>query len=571
MRKTLLFVLLCLASTAVLGQPGPGPGGPPLPPPLAPPVEPAGNPGTAARVMLGTALYWDEQLSSTNTIACATCHQFTAGGVDPRSAIGTTTHPGADGLPGTRDDVTGSPGVPQTCEDGGIVWTEESGFAIQVTGRSTPPAINAGYADALFWDGRAADALVDPLSGETLLASGAALEVQALGPILSSVEMGYAGRDWADVINKLDGAAPLALAPSIPGELATWIGSRDYEQLFAEAFGDVAITPARIAMAIAAYERSLLANETPFDAFLGGDDNALTQQEQRGLNVFRTAGCQACHAGSETTDHAFRYIGLAPVEDDLGRFDVTGQNGDRGRFKTSDLRNLSLRAPFMHNGAFGTIAEVIDFYDRGGDFSAPNLDPRIRPRGLSNGQKADLEAFLMGGLTDPRVASAIGPFAHPELSAEEEASVTVGIGGIGGRFGVPAVLVIGPALAGTDRFVIGVDGVPDATPVRFVVAPDDPGTVLADAEAGARWVVTTTARSADVGTGYASVSLPLPHDGAPLVGRWFVDDDAAPAGIAVSAPVTIAPLAPAGGRSARLFAGDFEAGSGNCGVPVSLR
>ena len=179
MKKSLLVFSLSLSATLSLFGQG-GPGGPPPLLPLNPPPVPAGNPVTADKANLGKALFWDEQLSSTRTISCGTCHQPSAGGSDPRSLIGTTDHPGADGEFGTADDVTGSPGVLKKTAAGLHELEDFFGIAEQVTGRYAPSAINAGYSPSLFWDGRATGQFVDPVSGQTVIANGAALESQVL-------------------------------------------------------------------------------------------------------------------------------------------------------------------------------------------------------------------------------------------------------------------------------------------------------------------------------------------------------------------------------------------------------
>ena len=126
--------------------------------PLEPPPVPLGNPVTAAKVYLGKALFWDEQLSATRTVACGTCHAPRAGTGDPRVASGSASflHPGADGQPGTDDDVIGSPGVPLNRKDGSYVWEPYFGLRPQVTRRKAQGINEAAYTDeGLFWDGRA--------------------------------------------------------------------------------------------------------------------------------------------------------------------------------------------------------------------------------------------------------------------------------------------------------------------------------------------------------------------------------------------------------------------------------
>ncbi|MCB9397990.1 MAG: hypothetical protein H6510_09250 [Acidobacteria bacterium] len=412
MKYTRFFPLI-LFSSLVLAQ-----GGPPPPGPLGPPPVPAGNPITTAKANLGKTLFWEEQLSSTRTVACGTCHQPASGGSDARSGSINSLNPGPDGVFQTPDDIIGSPGVPLHEASGTYTWSDAFGIYEQVTGRKSPSAVNSAYAPRLFWDGRATGTFRDPLTNAVVINNGAALESQVLGPPVSSAEMAHQSRNWQQVADQIASATPLVLAESIPNDLANWLADRGYPALFEEAFGSTEVTPTRIAMAIATYERTLVSDQTPLDADASGVPNALTQQERRGRNVFVQNDCAQCHAGPLLTDNNFHYIGVRPVNDDLGRFNETGNNQDRGAFKTPGLRNVAQRSHFFHNGRFQTLQEVIDFYDRGGDFNAPNKDPRIRPRNMTANQKADLLAFLTRPLTDLRVANEQAPFDRPTLFSE---------------------------------------------------------------------------------------------------------------------------------------------------------
>ena len=292
--------------------------------------------------------------------------------------------------------------------DGTYVDHPDFGILEQATGRRGRPASEAGYAPSLFWDGRAGGALVDPETLEVVLASGAALESQALVPILNSTEMAHGAREWSEVVSRLQSAAPLALAESLPPALEDGIGGRSYPELFASAFGTPEISPTRIAMAIASYERTLVSNQTPLDVALSGGP-ALTALEQQGRAVFANRNCAVCHGGALLSNDAFFYTGVRPVQEDLGRFAETGNIGDRGAMRTPTLRNVALRAPYMHNGEIATLSDVVDFYDRGGDFDAPNKNPLIVPLNLLPQEKAALLAFMTRPLTDPRAASESAP------------------------------------------------------------------------------------------------------------------------------------------------------------------
>ena len=510
-------------------------------PPLNPPPTPAGNPLTASKAYLGKALFWDEQLSSTRTVACGTCHQAGNGGSDMRVRVADarTTNPGADGVFGTADDVYASPGVPVNHADGSLDWSSLYGLGEQVTGRKAASYINAGYANVLFWDGRASGTFTDPLSGAVVLPAGAALESQVLGPPVNSAEMAHTGRNWSDVATRVAQSKPLALSPSVPAALQDWIGNRSYAELFSEAFGTSDVTPARIAEAIATFERTLFSDRTPFDMSAAGIA-PLTDAQQRGLNVFRQSRCDTCHAGPLFSDNQFHNIGLRPQTEDTGRFQVTGAANNLGEFRTPSLRNVGLRAPYMHNGHLASLEEVVEFYNRGGDFPAPNVDRnRIRPLNLSPQQKADLVEFLRGALTDPRVAAQTAPFDRPLLYTESSRVPQIVGAGINGSGGVvPQVVAKEPPLVGNPSFTVGLYLALGGAQAVLVINATDPGASASiPATASFARVVVSVAGSG-ARQGYASATLSLPDDarlvGATLYGRWYVQDAGAAGGVAVT-------------------------------------
>jgi cytochrome c peroxidase len=201
-------------------------------------------------------------------------------------------------------------------------------------------------------------------------------------------------------------------------------------------------------LSIDLYESTLVSDQTPVDRYLAGDPTALNASEVRGLGVFQSgkANCTECHSGAElttasvssvqaegisdvrsATDTGFVNIGVRPTSEDLGNggsdpfgnsLSITKQSGaagaSDGSFKVPSLRNVALTAPYFHNGGQLTLAQVVDFYNRGGDFANPQLHRDIEPLGLVPAEKADLVAFL-GALTDPRVENQSAPFDHPEL------------------------------------------------------------------------------------------------------------------------------------------------------------
>lgn len=517
--------------------------------PLLPPPAPSGNPVTAAKAYLGKALFWDEQMSSTRTVACGTCHRASHGGSDPRTEVGNmrSTNPGPDGQFGTLDDVFGSPGVPQNYYDGNYGFNAVFGMREQVTGRKAPSYLNAGYSpNGIFWDGRASDTFRDPLTNAVVLADTASLESQSAGPPVSSAEMGHMNRDWTQVAARIQSSKPLALATNIPSGLAAWISGRTYPQLFEEAFGTPDVTPARIAMAIATHERTLFSDVTPLDKAIYGIE-PLTSQEELGRNLFQGFKCNFCHAGPLGTSHNFFNIGVRPQSDDPGRFAVTNLEGDRAAFKTPNLRNVELRGPFMHNGGLRTIEDVVDFYDRGGDFSAPNVPiGLIHPLGMSPSEKAALVAFLKRPFTDLRVKNELPPFDRPHLYTEStRVPVFVGRGRPGTRSVIPEVVAIAPPNIGNPNFTIGITKGRGGEQATLVIGDEDPGIGSSVPTGGSFAYQTITLVSSGLSNstdglpnGYGSVDIAIPNDtgliGHTYYGRWYVRDLRAVGGFSVS-------------------------------------
>lgn len=401
--------------------------------PLPPVPVPPENPITEEKRILGKILFWDEQLSSDNSVACGTCHIPAAGGTDPRSGI----HPGPDNTVGTDDDVIGSKGVVALSSSMTPVAHPLFGFDVQVTDRSAPSFIGAMYAPAHFWDGRADSRFTDPETGATVIASGGALESQAVGPIMSTVEMAHQGRNWNDVGDKLQAAVPLALATTnVPADIkAKLADGPDYPALFEEAFGDGAITASRIGMAIATYERTLLPDQTPWDHYNAGNTGAMTAQQIRGWKQMQKDSCLECHVPPVFTDHKFYNIGLRPSHEDLGRQNITGNPADRGRFKTPTLRNVGLVKHLGHVGWLTDAMDAIDFYNAGGgmDLTSPHVQftedqtplpvsglayQEVQVAPLHEDIQDDVAEFLKTALTDPRVAAETFPFDRPTLRSE---------------------------------------------------------------------------------------------------------------------------------------------------------
>ena len=509
--------------------------------PLDPPDAPPGNPVTAAKASLGKALFWDEQLSSTRTVSCGTCHSGSGGGIDKRTGSQRTrsTNPGLDGIFNNADDVFGSPGVMASNLDGSYNWSSRFGFNEQVTPRRAMPYTDAGYPVSLFWDGRANGTFRDPLTNQVVLQNGGALENQVLGPPTNDTEMSHTGRNWQQVADRITNAKPLALASNVPAGLQNWIDGRSYTELFQEAFGTPEVTPTRIALAIATHERTLFSDQTPFDQFHQGI-GTLTASEQRGMNLFNSgvSACSACHAGNRQSDDGFHYIGVRPQNEDTGRQQTTNNQNNAGQFRTPTLRNVELRGAYFHNGRFTTLREVVDFYNRGGDFNAPNKDPNVRPRGFSNGQITDLVAFLSRPLTDPRVRAELPPFDRPTLYSESNRVPQITGTGVAGANGIiPKVTAIEPPIAGNPAFTIAVSNALGGAQATLVISSTDPGTASIPATGSfARQTISLQGNGG--GNGYGSIPIPIPNNssivGQTFFGRWYVTDASAANGFSVT-------------------------------------
>lgn len=378
------------------------------------PVPPE-NPTTEPKRVLGKILFWDEQLSSDNTVACGTCHRPASGGADPRAAV----HPGTD--PGTIDDVMGSPGIASFDIDGRPKRHALFGEAAQVTRRLSPSIYGALWASELFWDGRAGGEFRDPLTGDVAIAAGGALESQVLETLDNEVEMTAPARPWRKLAAKLERSRPLALAADVPGDAAAAIATHGgYPALFHAAFGDRAITPVRIAFAIATYERTLVADQTAWDRYAAGETSALTRAELFGWQAMQDFHCVKCHEPPKFTNDSFVNIGLRRSEYDLGRQAVTGDPEDAGEVRVPSLRNAGLRPRFMHTGEFASLGAAIDFYRTGPALPDRDGIPGAGIYSFNMGQLtvADIRTFIATALTDPRVANEEYPFDRPTLRTE---------------------------------------------------------------------------------------------------------------------------------------------------------
>jgi cytochrome c peroxidase len=462
-------------------------------------------------------------------------------------------HPGFDGITPSPDDIAGSPGVVHSDFNNNYSPATSFGLGAQVTGRTSPSFLNAGWFPEAFWDGRARGQFLNPETGAVSLATGGALENQAVGPITNSVEMAHDFRNWPEVTQKLTTAKPMALATNLPPDMAAAIaGGQTYPALFQAAFGSSTITAERIAFAIATYERTLVPNQTPWDAFIAGNTAAMTPQQVRGWNIFTGPGrCNLCHTPGLFSDGQFRNIGLRPIAEDNGRQAVTGNVADRGKFKVPSLRNVGLRTRFMHMGAFTTLAQVVGFYAGGAGPNLDNKDPLIVPIGqqVPPPAGADLTEFLTNGLTDPRVRDAVFPFDRPTLASERipPNGVQFGTGTAGTGARVPSNLSGTPGNIGNVDFRIGIangrGGALAALVLNFGHAPL--GTqfngvnIHVDLQNNpANAVLQLGGTTGAAGAGYGTVKMPLPNmpvlAGLTLTSQWFVFDSGVASGLASS-------------------------------------
>lgn len=315
---------------------------------------PLDNPLTRAKIELGRQLYFDERLSSDNTISCASCH-------DPHQGFGAHT---AFGI----------------------------GVKGQQGGRNSPVSYNRILSKAQFWDGRAAT-----------------LEDQAVGPVANPIEMGNTHTACVECIGGIEG----------------------YKKQFDRIFED-GVTIDNVGKAIASFERAIVTGPAPFDAYDAvakfektfADDleyldeepelkakytalkqtaeaTPMSESAQRGMVLFaKKANCAVCHAGANFTDEQYHNLGVGmdAEKPDLGRFDVTKVEKDRGAFKTPTLRNVALSPPYMHDGSQATLEDVVEWYDKGGHKN-DWLSDKMKPLKLTDQEKADVVAFMIEGLT----------------------------------------------------------------------------------------------------------------------------------------------------------------------------
>lgn len=537
-----------------------------------PAPTPPQNPLTTQKALLGFVLFHEEQLSSDNTVACRSCHQFPSGGADSR--VGSS--PGRDGAYGTADDVLGSPGVTKRNADG--TYQAGRNFAPQVTTRKAPSMINVAYAPKLFWDGRAVDGdFRDPVTNVVTATGSTALENLIKQPPVNPVEMGHPGRTWTEVVAKIQNATPLRLADQVPARISSFINGASYPTLFQRAFGTPEVNATRIVFAIASYMRTLVSDQSRYDYAVAGALQ-LTAEERLGQQIFETtppggtvfggpAACQRCHSDVSMNSHSvgpvvpaitgyyqtptgnFHNTGVRPITDDAGLGAISGVATDNGRFKTPFLRNIGLHPTYAHTGQMATLADVVDFYSRGGDFHV-NQAPEIVARNFTPAEKTALVAFL-NSLTDPRVVNRVEPFDTVRLASERNGYRPTQVGTASGSTqNAPVVVTQEPAFLGNPKVTLGVHHVPANQFVALLVdvGANPTGVSVLGTQVYLSGVATTvfalgvSAQGTD-GAGYYSTTTPIPNvaglAGTQIAGQWFALDPTATGGITASAGFAI--------------------------------
>lgn len=343
--------------------------------------RPPGDVPNASRVELGRLLFFDPILSGERDVSCGTCHHPAFGFTDGRRLS-----IGAGGIGLGPERVTSSSAV--------------TGEPIGLVPRNAPTVLNAAFNAGP--DGRPSHLGVQFWDGRTQ-----GLEEQARGPITSRLEM--AG----------DAYPPEVAQDSVIARLR---GIPEYVQRFREAFpseaavlpGSSIVTMDTYGRAVAAYERELVTRDSPFDRFVSGDDDAISPQQRQGLELFFTkARCALCHGGPMFSNYQFHVLGVpqdGPGKnvlsgDDTGREEHTGNPTDRYSFRTPTLRNVEITAPYMHDGVFATLDDVVRFYQRGAHPRHPavtemRVDPQVRDTiPLTDEDITAIVAFL-ASLTD---------------------------------------------------------------------------------------------------------------------------------------------------------------------------
>jgi cytochrome c peroxidase len=260
-----------------------------------------------------------------------------------------------------------------TCHNPSLGWADGLGIAVGINGaagsRSSPTVMNSGYNLLQMWDGRKKS-----------------LEDQASGPMEAKNEM---ATDWAIALPFLSKNA-------------------GYVALFNKAFPNQPISLENMVKAIAAYERTIVSNQSPFDRWIKGEATAMTPEQINGFALFidpNKGNCSVCHSGPNFTDSSFHNLGLKQFSSetpDVGRYHIKKVQKMNGAFKTPTVREVTETAPYMHDGSIATLTEVVEHYVKGGEIKE-NLSPLMKPLTLTAQEKADLVAFMQA-LSGPHQA-----------------------------------------------------------------------------------------------------------------------------------------------------------------------
>ena len=318
-------------------------------------VIPEDNPLTRAKIELGRQLYFDPRLSRDGTVSCASCH-----------------HP-----------------------DKGYAFDTQFGVGVkgQEGGRNSPVSYNRILSGPQFWDGRADS-----------------LEAQAVGPIANPIEMGFTHDESVERLETIEG----------------------YRIQFEKIFPDSGVTIDNVGKAIASFERVVVTGPSPadyyepvllvesqfpelvkdleafeeedpdsFDFYMeaveNSEKNPMSEAAIRGRKLFfdKRSNCSTCHTGANFSDEQYHNLGVGmdTEKPDLGRFDQTKENKDRGAFKTPTIRNVALTAPYMHDGSQKTLEEVVEWYAKGGHAN-DHLSDKVKKLDLTDQEKSDLVAYM---------------------------------------------------------------------------------------------------------------------------------------------------------------------------------
>jgi cytochrome c peroxidase len=338
-------------------------------------LSPSDNPQTAQKVALGKLLFYDPVLSGGKDVACASCHHPSLGYGD---ALDLSIGVNGKGLGTTRH----------------FLFPNDIPFAK----RNALSIVNAAF------NGIIADGTYDPATAPMFFDNRTrSLEFQSVEPLKTVEEM------------KGRAISSTAILDSVASRLKN---IPQYAQLFDNAFGSGnSVTVQNMGKAIAAFERTIVSNHSPYDAYIRGDKSAMTATQIQGMNAFVATGCAKCHSGPMFSDFALHVLS---VPDNAKLPTDAGASGSYA-FRTASLRNLSFSAPYMHSGVFSTLNAVLDFYEQIGDRRSQNshvgsnqLDGSLQR--LNDRDKAAIIEFLSAlndGGFDRTIPTVVPSGLHP--------------------------------------------------------------------------------------------------------------------------------------------------------------